>query len=75
MMILYDAIKTIQIGSYVPFFKKNKNPFLINFYEKKRVFLYPDCLLILFVIFPWSHDLEQVTPLSVGLGVRCTLTV
>jgi len=25
-----------------------------------------------FVIFPWSHDLEKVTPLSVWLGVRRT---
>jgi len=28
-----------------------------------------------FVIFPWSHDLEKVTYLSVWLGVRRTLWV
>ena len=41
--------------------------------QKKQVgwvFLNPDYLSILFVIFPWSHDLEQVTPLSGWLGVR-----
>jgi len=29
------------------------------FFLKKRVFLNPDYLSILFVIFPWSHDLEK----------------
>jgi len=38
-------------------------------------FLNPDCLSIIFVIFPWSHDLEQVTSLSVWFGLRRTLRV
>ena len=88
MMILHDAIKTIQNGVFA-FFKKNKNLFLKKnnkiltseknrravFLKKKRVFLNPDCLLMLFVIFPWLHDLEQVSSLSVWLGVRRTLRV
>jgi len=35
-------------------------------------FFNPDYLSIFFVIFPWSHDLEQVTSLSVCLGVLRT---
>ena len=66
LYILHDAIKTIQKGD------KNKNPCLLKkkqkirfkktcglFFSKQRVFLNPDCLSILFGIFPWSNDLEQ----------------
>ena len=45
--------------------KKTKNRWVVFFFEKKQVFLNPDCLSILFVIFPWSHDLEQDTSLPV----------
>ena len=34
----------------------------------RRPFIFQSCL----VIFPWSHDLEKVTSLSVWLGVRRT---
>jgi len=56
--------------------KKQKNRIKKNrwvVFLLKRVFLNPDCLL--FVIFPWSHDLEQVTSISVCLGVRRILRV
>jgi len=82
MVILHNAIKTIQNGVFVFFWKKNKNLFLSknpnkkkqegwNFF-KKRIFLNPDYLSTLFVIFPWSPDLEQLTSLSVWLAVRRT---
>jgi len=66
------------------FFFKNKSLFLFQKRIKKNrwfvrflnlVFLNPDRLSILFVIFPWSHDLEQITSLSVWLGVCRTLRV
>ena len=50
-------------------FKKTGGLF---FFLERRVFLNSDFLSILFVIFPWSRDLEQVTSLSVWLGVRLT---
>jgi len=80
MVILHDAIKTIQNG-FSCFFQKNKNLFLWKktknsdlkkqvgcFFSKKLVFLNPDCLSILFVIFSRSHDLEQVASIPVATG-------
>ena len=78
MVILHDAIKTIRNGVFVFFkkeqkpasFQKNKNIRIktqVGCFFKKRVFLNPDCLSILCVIFPWSHDL--------WLSVRRTIKV
>ena len=55
------------------FIKKTdlKKPRRVCFF-KLRVFLKPDYRSILFEIFPWSHDLEQVTSLLVWIGVRRT---
>jgi len=36
---------------------------------KNQVFLDPDYLSTFFVIFSWSHDLEQVMSLWISLGV------
>ena len=62
MVTLHDAIETIKNGAFVFFFeKKQKNRMKKAgglFFWQKRVLLNPDCLLVLFVIFTWSHDLE-----------------
>jgi len=54
------------------FFEKNKKLDLKKqagcFFSKKLVFLNPDCLSILFVIFSRSHDLEQVASIPVATG-------
>ena len=73
-MILNDAIKTIQNGFFVLFCKVQKLVSFQNtqnirnkkkqegcFFKKMRVCLNPDIFRFFFVIFPWSHDLEQVT--------------
>jgi len=65
------------------FLLKKKQKILIKINKKtgrlfflKNVFLLnSDYLSIRFVIFPSSHDLEQVTSQSVCLGVRRTLRV
>jgi len=41
-------------------------------FENKRVFSTLIIFQFFFAIFSWSHDLEQVTSLSVWLGVRRT---
>jgi len=83
MVILHDAIKQFRIGFLYFFWKKNENLFL---FKKTKKRLKKTCELLFwnpffsiliifqsfFVIFLWSHDLEQVTSLSVWLGVRRT---
>jgi len=80
MVILHDATKTMQNGVFV-FFFRTKTCFLSNNpkqgLKKQRkqvgwIFLNPDYLSILFRFFSWSHNLQQVTSLSVWLGVRRT---
>ena len=81
---------TSQRGFCAFFFKEQKNRFFNKkqkngltkeknqkgcVFKKKWIFLNPGYLSIFFVIFPWSHDLEQVTSLSVWLGVRRTSRV
>jgi len=44
----------------------------LEFFEKNGFFLTLAIFESFFVIFPWSHDLEQLTLLSVWLGVRRT---
>jgi len=59
-------------------FKENKNIRIkkqVGLFLKKRIVLNPDCLSILCVICPWSHDLVQVTSVSVWLSVCRTLRV
>jgi len=60
-------------------FKKPKKTDLKNkwvvFLKKNRFFSTLIIFQSFFVIFSWSHDLEQVTSLSVWLGVRGTLRV
>jgi len=89
MVILRDAMKTIQNSVFVFFPKKSKNLFLFKKTTKKRIrkqnmwivlfqtrdFSTHYLSTLFFVIFTWSHDLEQVTSLSVWLGARCTLKV
>jgi len=85
MVILHNAIKTIQNGVFVFFWKKNKNLFHLKKTKNtdwkteglnvfhKTVFFQPWLSLkTFFVIFPWSQGLEQVTSLSVWLDVRQT---
>jgi len=73
-----DAIPAIQNGGFVFVFKKNKNLFLQKKKQKsdltktrRVVFLKNGFFLTLiifqsfFVIYPGSHDLEQVTSLSI----------
>ena len=83
--ILHDAIETIPNGVFVFFFKRAKTCFFWKktnsdlkkqvgcFFLKKTGFSQPWLSFNTFVIFPWSHDLEQVTSLSVWLDVRRTL--
>ena len=81
MVTLHDAIKTIQNGVFV-FFSKEHKPVSLKKNKKtdlknrrlfqKLFFLKPNYLSIFFAIFPWSHDLKQVTSLSVWLGARRT---
>ena len=84
LLILHDAIKTIQSGVFVflkkgtktCFFSKSKKFGLKNrwvVFSKKYIFLNPDCLSILCVVFPWSHDLVQVTSLPMWLSYRSLL--
>jgi len=68
MVTLHDTIKTIQNGVFVLFKKKNENLFLFKgnkkthlkktggLFLKKRVFLNPDYLSILFCNFPWNKS-------------------
>ena len=85
MVILHDAIKTIQ-NSVFAFFTKKRTKTCFLKKQKTRIkkqnmwidFFKPgffSTLIIFqpfFVIFPWSHDLEQVTSRSVWFGVRPT---
>ena len=86
MVILYDAIKPIQKwvvvflkkGTTTCFFSKKQKIRIkkqVGYFFKKRIFLNPDYLSIFCVIFPLSHDLVQVTSLSMWLSVRRTLKV
>jgi len=82
MVILHDAIKTIQNGVFVLFLitktcfsSKKKNGFeeTAGLSFKENGFF---STLIIFqsfvVVLPWSHNLEQDTSLSASLGVRRT---
>jgi len=75
--------KNIQNGIFVfLFFKKNKTLFLsktpkkrikkTDLFKKNGFFVTMIIFQLFFVIFAWSHDLEQVTSLSVWLGVHRT---
>ena len=59
--------------------KQKKNEFErrggLEFFEENVFFSTLTIFQSFFGIFPWSHDLEQLTPLSVWLGVRRTLRV
>jgi len=78
MVILHNAIKTIQNRIFVFFWKKNKKLFLYKKYKttdlkktrgldlkKNGFFSTLTIFQSFFMIFPWSHDLEQVASLSV----------
>jgi len=80
MVILHDEIKTIQNWVFVLFKKEEKS---VSFQKPKQIDLkkhvgwfylkngFFSILVIFqpfFVIFPWLHDLEQATSLSVWLG-------
>jgi len=59
------------------FFKKKQQKAdlknrMVGFFLKAHFFSTVTTFQFFFVIFPWSHDLEQVTSLSVWLGVRRT---
>ena len=74
--MLHDVTKTIPNGDFV-FSLKNKTYFFSK-KQKTRIKKNPgffSTLIIFqsfFMIFSWSHDLEQVTSLSVWSGVRRT---
>ena len=88
MVILHDVTKTIQNGVFAFFKNKNlfflkkkqntricketKKPWWVGVFKKTRDFSNLVIFQYFFVIFPWSHDLEQVTSPSVWLGVRRT---
>jgi len=88
MVILHNAIKTIQNGVFMFFEKRMKTCFFkkkkqkrdfektggLEFFENTG-FLSTLTIFQSFLWFPWSHDLEQLTTLSVWLGVRRTSRV
>jgi len=63
----------------VSFQKKQKPEFWktggLELFEKNGFFSTLAIFQSIFVIFPWSHDLEQLTSLSVWLGVRRTARI
>jgi len=81
MVILHNAVKTIQSGVFVFFSKKEQIPVsvffkkkqqkadlknrMVGFFFKAHFFSTVTTFQFFFVIFPWSHYLEQVTSLSV----------
>jgi len=84
MVILHNAIKQFRMFFLCFFEKRTKTCFFSISPQKmdckkqegwiflKLCFSTLTIFQNFFVIFPWSHDLEQVTSLSVWLGVRCT---